>query len=111
MANVDFTQPANITGIVIPEGARAVLVALNNDGSYRTQPVKQSESVLNLQRDLLLHLNEYPHSDEWLTQLRDYCDARLVARQMAKTSNQVIVPNSQSQWVMVDRNLPVNGGA
>jgi len=91
-----------ITKIAIPEDARAVLVSLNDDGTHDVRPVEHGHSVINLRRDLLLHLNEYPHSDEWLAQLRDYCDARLAAKQNAQKTGRVMVPRWNADWRMID---------
>ena len=99
MATENLTQEIN--GISIPFGCRAVLVSQGNDGSYQGQPVEMADSVLNIRRDLLKHLNEMPVSNEWLEQLRDYCDARLAARNEARRGNGVIVPNWQAQWTMI----------
>ena len=99
MAVQNLTQ--EITGITVPNGCRAVLVSQGNDGTYKSQPVEAADSVLNIKRDLLKHLNESPCSDEWLAQLRDYCDGRLAARSEARKGNGVIVPDWQAQWTMI----------
>jgi hypothetical protein len=60
------------------------------------------QSLINLKRDLLHHLNDYPFSDAWLSQLRDYCDARLKARQEAKATGRVMYPSHEFKWEMID---------
>ena len=66
--------------VTIPTDARAVIVG--RDG--RITAIKGDESVLNLEADLQSHLNEYPFTDEWLVDLRDFVDAKLRARQAAR---------------------------
>lgn len=85
--------------ITIPEGARAVLVAREGDGINVT-PIVQGESVLNIRRDLLVHLNEAPYSTEWLTILRDYCDSKIAARAQAHAAGAIITPSATFNWDM-----------
>ena len=92
---------ADIGGLEIPSDARALLVAPADDGTYQVRAVAQGESLLNIRRDLLKHLNEYPHTDEWLTQLRDYCDGRLAARQAAHEQGRIVVPNWEARWELI----------
>ena len=88
----------DIGDLEIPSDARALLVAPAGDGSYQVRAVENGESLLNIKRDLLKHLNEYPHTDEWLTQLRDYCDGRLAAQGAAHEQGRVVVPNWEARW-------------
>lgn len=62
------------------DAPRAVLVSLNRDGQLALVPVSDAQSLVNIKDELIDHLNNYPHSDEWLVGLRDYCDGRLAAR-------------------------------
>ncbi len=96
-----------ITGITIPDGARAMLVASCIDtGVLVAQPVLEGQSVLNIGRDLMAHLNEYPYPDSFLETLRDYCDARLTARAEAKASRRVIMPSGNpAKWQPVMSNV------
>lgn len=79
--------------IEFPVDARAVLVSRNNDGSVRTQAVGERQSILNLQNDLFRHLSEYPCSDEWLVELRDFAVAKLQSRQAAKGAKGISIPH------------------
>ncbi len=94
--------PLPLTIISLPEGARALLVGIDDEtGQFRTRPIaERGESVLNIQRDLLKHLNEYPHTTEWLEVLRDYCDGRLKARAAAKACGSFITPKPLMDWDM-----------
>lgn len=69
-----------------PAAPRAVLVSMDLDGgkTLRYQPVKGPHSVLNIKTELLNHLADYPFSDAWLLELRDYVDQRLSARADAR---------------------------
>lgn len=70
---------------------RAALVYRDTDGSLRAKPIEQGKSVVNIEQDLLSHLNEAPYSSEWLLALRDYCDKRLAARNEARLSGGVVI--------------------
>ena|SRR5271165_4096366 len=80
--------------IQIPERSRAVLVWQNDDGSIGRKDVPQDCAVLNIERDLRSHLNDFPYSDAWLLQLRDYIDQRLSARNDARRCGSIAVPVS-----------------
>lgn len=71
---------------------RATLVRVSKNGTEHYQPVAPDESVLNIERDLIKHLNEQPLTDEWLRQLRDYCDARLGTRAQARAAGSFVMP-------------------
>ena len=95
------TAARSITIDRLPEGARAVVVGLDDDtGQLTARPLVMGESVLNIQRDLLKHLNEKPLSTEWLEQLREYCDGRLAARAEARATGRIITPNPRANWDM-----------
>lgn len=90
---------SEITGITIPPGVRAMLVHRDDDtGKLVAVPVANEASVLDIKRDLLKHLNEAPHTTEWLTTLRDYCDARLQARQSTQETGSVMTPSPRFDW-------------
>ncbi|MNX96133.1 hypothetical protein D3C86_1284350 [compost metagenome] len=95
-------MPLPLTITSLPAGARALLVSIDDEtGQLKTRPIaEQGESVLNIQRDLLKHLNECPHSTEWLEVLRDYCDARLSARKAACEGGSFITPSPRMDWDM-----------
>lgn len=97
-----YIEDMNIPGLVVPEGARALLVAPIEGGMFRVQAVEFGDSVLNIERDLFLHLNEYPHSTEFLTELRDYCAARLEARVQARQTGCVTLPGAgRNEWQLL----------
>ena len=90
-----------IPGLVIPRGSRAVLVSEGDQpGMFDVTPVERDKSVLNIERDLLKHLNEEPCSTEWLAMLRDYCDQRIAARGEARALGAFITPNPRFDWEM-----------
>lgn len=98
-AGQDMPLPLTITSL--PEGARALLVGIDDEtGQFRARPIADGDSVLNIKRDLLKHLNEYPHTTEWLEVLRDYCDGRLKARAEAKARGSFITPRPLMAWDM-----------
>jgi hypothetical protein len=76
----------------MPEGTRAVLISIDQDGKQRITPVDNNSSVLNIERDLRDHMNAYPYPDDWLIQLRDYIDQRLAAREEARMTGGISVP-------------------
>lgn len=96
----DITQAltAAIPGFVIPPGARAVLISDAGDGKFEVRPVEQGKSLLNIRTELLDHLNAYPHTDEWLEDLRDYCESRLAARAEAQRTGGVVIPRKHGRW-------------
>lgn len=94
------TLPRTIPGFKIPEGARAVLVYQGGNGEFMFQPVARNESVLNLESELLKHLNEQPQSVEWLTVLRDYCDSRITATNRARATKSFFTPSASFDWDM-----------
>lgn len=69
----------------VTPGVRAAIVTLDSNGKWYAHPVPQDASVLNLERDLIQHLQAYPFSDAWLNKLRDYCESRLTARKGGKS--------------------------
>ncbi len=90
--------------ITIPEGARAILVFRNDDGSTRQKVVSDNCSALNIEADLLSHLDHQPYSDAWLTELRDYVDQRLSARKEAAASGRIAIPSvSSATWTTMGK--------
>lgn len=88
------TAPASQDGPVLAlltadNAPRALLVSLDRNGRLHHEPVADGQSLLNIQAELLDHLNAYPHTTAWLTALRDYCDGRLAARGEAKATGGV----------------------
>lgn len=96
----DTTQPLTtaIPGFAIPPGARAVLVTDAGEGKFTMHPVEHGKSLLNIQRDLQDHLSAYPLTDEWLEDLRDYCESRLAARAEAKATGGIVIPRKHGRW-------------
>lgn len=96
----DTTQPLTtaIPGFSIPLGARAVLVTDAGEGKFSMHPVEHGKSLLNIQRDLQDHLSAYPLTDEWLEDLRDYCESRLAARSEAKATGGVAIHRKHGRW-------------
>jgi len=99
VAGRDMPLPLTITSL--PEGVRALLVGVDEEtGQLCARPIADGDSVLNIKRDLLKHLNECPHTTEWLEVLRDYCDGRLKARADAKARGSFITPKPLMDWDM-----------
>ena len=86
---------AALTG---PHAPRAVLVSLGADGQLSHQPIHQGQSVVNIETELRDHLSAFPHSTEWLLDLRDYIDGRLAARADAKTTGGISIPRQGGSW-------------
>ncbi|KPU89924.1 hypothetical protein APR50_18605 [Variovorax paradoxus] len=100
MADRTLIDPLTLT--CLPEGARALLVSIDDEtGQFKVRTIaEKGDSVLNIERDLLKHLNEYPHSTEWLEVLRDYCDGRLAARAEARRTGSFVTPKPMANWDM-----------
>ncbi|TKR55702.1 hypothetical protein D7I39_10040 [Allopusillimonas ginsengisoli] len=94
--------------ITIPEGARAVLVYPGSNGELLQKPVARNASVMNLKADLIAHLSDQPFSDGWLEELRDYVDARLEARLVARATGGLSIAGSRRWQVLVDPRLQTN---
>lgn len=93
---MEFTSPtpdsqdsAVLSLLTANNAPRALLVSLDRNGRLHHEPVADGQSLLNIQAELLDHLNAYPHTTDWLTALRDYCDGRLAARGEAKATGGV----------------------
>lgn len=100
LSPVQAAPAATRPTFTIPDGARAVLVYRDHTGELNFQPVARDESVLNIERDLLKHLNESPRSTEWLQVLRAYCDQRLAVREKAQATGCVVTPSPVFDWDM-----------
>ncbi|MGJ7529193.1 hypothetical protein [Variovorax sp. GB1P17] len=93
--------PQSITIRELPVGARALLVGIDSEtGQLTARSLVTGESVLNIERDLLKHLNEYAHATAWLEVLRDYCSARPVAEARARAAGRFITPSPRMDWDM-----------
>ena len=80
---------------------RAVLVTIDRNGQLSHVPVSNEQAVVDIKRELISHLDNYPHSDEWLTGLRDYCDARLTARREVGEIGGISLPTGDGSWGVV----------
>lgn len=87
-----------LAALTAPNPPRALLVSLGNDGQLESEPVAFGQSLLNIETELIDHLNSYPHTDEWLLALRDYVDGRLAARQEARATGGVSIPRKNGGW-------------
>jgi hypothetical protein len=85
------------------DAPRAILVSIEDDGSFKTQHVGHGESVLNIEADLFDHLNNKPVSTQFLQDLRDYCDGRLAARAEAGRTGGVSMPRAGG-WTITHLN-------
>lgn len=90
-----------MAALTAPDAPRALLVSLDRDGQLELVPVSQGQSLVNIKEDLIDHLNSYPHSDEWLTALRNYCNGRLAAREQCRTSGGISLPTKDGSWNVV----------
>lgn len=101
MSIVDpYTTPRQFSGtFTIPAGARALLIDCDQ-GAATAQPVMAGQSVLNIQQDLLSHLSDYPHSDEFLMEIQSYVTARLEARKKARTKKGGFTIPMGREWVV-----------
>ena len=86
---------AALSGVGAP---RALLVTLNNNGQLDYRPISHGQSVLNIKEDLMNHINDYPHTDEWLVSIRDQIDERLAARSIAGANGGVCIPRKSGGW-------------
>ena len=98
MNDTTHTITAAIPGFSIPTGARGVLVVDNGDGTFTMNPVAHGKSVLDVRTELLDHLSSFPCSDEWLHEMRDYCDARLQARAQARGTGGIAIARAERRW-------------
>lgn len=99
---IDLDAGADLKAVLTaPDAPRALLVHLDSDGLLAHTPVNQGQSLVNIEDDLIDHLNSSPHSDEWLISLRDYCDGRLAARQRSRTSGGISLPMQDGSWNVV----------
>lgn len=89
-----------LASIEIPPNARCVLVFRDEAGQLASRPVEHGMSALNIERDLLIHLNEKPYNTEWLQVLRDYCDSRIEARRVARAGGAIATPSPAFDWDM-----------
>lgn len=85
------SSQAEILAVLATPKTRAVLVTERN-GQLNITPVVYGESVLNIEKDLQDHLDDYPYPNEFLETLRDYCSGRLAARAEARATGGISIP-------------------
>lgn len=84
-------------------GARAAIVSADClTGGLTAAQVADGQSVINLQTELTAHLDAEPLSDEYLSNLRDYCTARLEARALARATPGGLALATGKGWVITD---------
>lgn len=82
-------------------GARGVMVTPGQGNQGLTaKAIAPGQSVLNLETELRDHLDSYPHSSEWLTDLRDYIDQRLAARTEVKRTGGISMPSATARYIL-----------
>lgn len=84
-----------------PNAPRALLVSLSRDGQLNHQPVARGASVLDIETNLMDHLTDFPCSDAFLEQLRQYCESRLEARRQARVSGGFVYPQPGNVWTIM----------
>ena len=97
-SNTPTSQQARILALLAKPNTRAVLVSMDCHQAELT-PIAYGESVLNIPKDLFSHLDDYPHPNEFLEKLRDYCIGRLASRKEAKASGGISIPGEGGRQV------------
>lgn len=87
-----------LAALTEPNAPRALLLSLADDGNLEHCPVDHGKAVLNIETELQDHLSSKPYTTEWLTALRDYCDARLTARAQAVEVGGFITQKPGGGW-------------
>lgn len=101
---------ARNVSIAIPNGARCVLASINQDGRAVVTAVSNTQSVLDIEKDIFSHLNEGFYSDEFLMKLRDFCSSKLEARYAARKTGGFYIPNPHGQgFAIINDFNPVIG--
>jgi len=89
--NTQASQEDQILALLSTPDTRAVLVS-RDDGQFKLTSIAYGESVLDIPKDLLSHMDDYPHPNAFLETLRDYCIGRLAARKDAKATGRIGIP-------------------
>lgn len=98
MSNIEASIRALLDG-----GARAALVSADwLTGELTAAPVADGQSIVNLSTELTAHLDAAPYSDEFLANLRDYCNARLEARAQARGTPGGLALATGNGWIITD---------
>lgn len=95
--------------VAFPDDAQNLLVRRYGD-EYLEVPLKHGMSALNIEKELHKHLNEYPFSDEWLAELRDFVEAKLEARKRAKEKGGFAIPTPKGRGFAVVTDFPLIRG-
>lgn len=109
MSSVRQTPQGDQVTVTFPHDAQNLLVR-RYGSEYLEVPLFQGMSALNLEKDLLKHLDEYPFTDEWLVELRDFVTAKLEARAMARKSGGFVVPIPKGRGFAIVNNFPLISG-
>ena len=96
--------------VTFPEDARNLLVR-RFGSEYLEVPIRHGMSALNLELDLQKHLNEYPFSEEWLVDLRDFVDAKLQAMRTARKSGGFAIPLPKGRGFAIINDFPLVRGS
>lgn len=98
MSNIEKSIQTLLEG-----GARAVIVSADwLTGALTAAPVASGQSVVDLQTELTSHLDAESISDEYLSNLRDYCATRLEARALARATPGGLALATGKGWVITD---------
>ncbi|QOF76079.1 hypothetical protein [Variovorax sp. 38R] len=97
-AEASSSLETRVAQVLSGPGHRAAMVVRRGGGGFTIRPIEHGKSIVNIQRDLLVHLNEIPFEDGWLMALRDYCDGRLKARAEARSVRGFITPKPAACW-------------
>ncbi|WP_368646845.1 hypothetical protein [Castellaniella ginsengisoli] len=95
--------------VTFPHGAQNLLVRRFGN-EYLEVPIWHGMSALNLERDLRKHLNEYPFTEEWLVDLRDFVDAKLRAMRTARKSGGFAIPLPKGRGFAIINDFPLVRG-
>lgn len=107
VAPLAYSSVGEIAAALTGAGApRAFITYLDlDDGkTVRYQSVMNQHSVLDIKTELIKHLADYPCTDAWLMELRDYVNARLVERGNAKKCREIPIPNNAGTAFVVKSN-------
>lgn len=85
----------------LPGSARGIAILKDVDGVIYERVIASDEVILNLERQLIDHLNESACSDAFLQRLSDYCNKRLEARKAALTSGRASILGPDANWHLI----------
>lgn len=73
--SITISDIPSLIEVGLTGSTRVLLVSREEGGRFRIDSVLYGESVLNIGRDLVSHINEFPHSDAWLHNLKSSISA------------------------------------